>query len=62
MAHGRHHDAGPGAAFRLQSESDIDEFADTLAKFERGEIAPDQWRASGSCEARTGSGNPTTRR
>jgi sulfite reductase (NADPH) hemoprotein beta-component len=25
--------------------SDIDEFADTLAKFESGEIGPDQWRA-----------------
>lgn len=27
------------------SEADIDEFADTLARFERGEITPDQWRA-----------------
>src|SRR4051794_284052 len=26
-------------------ESDIDEFADVLAQFERGEIGPDQWRA-----------------
>src|SRR5438477_12374532 len=27
------------------SEADIDEFAATLAKFEAGEIGPDQWRA-----------------
>src|SRR4051812_39447390 len=26
-------------------EADIDEFADVLAQFERGEIGPDQWRA-----------------
>ena len=26
-------------------EADIDEFADKLAKFESGEIGPDQWRA-----------------
>jgi sulfite reductase beta subunit-like hemoprotein len=26
-------------------EHDIDEFADVLAKFERGDITPDQWRA-----------------
>jgi sulfite reductase (NADPH) hemoprotein beta-component len=27
------------------SEADIDEFVDTLEKFERGELTPDQWRA-----------------
>src|SRR6476620_5817343 len=27
------------------AEHDIDEFADVLAQFERGEITPDQWRA-----------------
>src|SRR3982751_5326255 len=27
------------------SEADIDEFADVLGQFERGEIGPDQWRA-----------------
>src|SRR5574341_192963 len=27
------------------SVADIDEFADTLDRFERGEITPDQWRA-----------------
>jgi sulfite reductase (NADPH) hemoprotein beta-component len=27
------------------SEADIDEFVDTLERFERGELTPDQWRA-----------------
>src|SRR5436190_23401363 len=26
------------------SEADIDEFVDTLEKFERGDLTPDQWR------------------
>ncbi len=50
------------ARVSFAKQSDIDEFADTLAKFERGEIGPDQWRASGSCEARTASDSSTTRR
>src|SRR3954447_5634296 len=32
------------ARVSFAKQSDIDEFADTLAKFERGEIGPDQWR------------------
>jgi sulfite reductase beta subunit-like hemoprotein len=27
------------------SEREIDEFVSTLAKFERGEVTPDEWRA-----------------
>ena len=33
-----------GPACRLPSEADIDEFADVLGQFERGEITPEQWR------------------
>ena len=33
------------ARVSFAAEADIDEFADTLAKFESGEIGPDQWRA-----------------
>ena len=32
------------ARVSFAKQSDIEEFADTLAKFERGEIGPDQWR------------------
>ncbi|MDO8679232.1 MAG: nitrite/sulfite reductase [Acidobacteriota bacterium] len=32
------------ARLSFASEADIDEFADMLGKFERGEITPDQWR------------------
>jgi sulfite reductase beta subunit-like hemoprotein len=32
------------ARLSFASEADIDEFAETLAQFERGEITPDQWR------------------
>jgi sulfite reductase beta subunit-like hemoprotein len=32
------------ARLSFAKESDIDEFADMLGKFERGEITPDQWR------------------
>ena len=32
------------ARLSFASESDIDEFADKLGQFERGELAPDQWR------------------
>ena len=30
---------------RSPSEADIDEFVETLERFERGDLAPDQWRA-----------------
>jgi sulfite reductase (NADPH) hemoprotein beta-component len=33
------------ARLSFAKESDVDEFADNLAKFERGEITADQWRA-----------------
>ena len=33
------------ARLGFADEADIDEFADTLARFERGEIGPDAWRA-----------------
>ncbi len=33
------------ARLSFAKESDIDEFADMLGKFERGDITPDQWRA-----------------
>ena len=33
------------ARLSFASEADIDEFATMLAKFERGEITPDEWRA-----------------
>jgi sulfite reductase beta subunit-like hemoprotein len=33
------------ARLGFADEADVDEFADTLARFERGEIAPDAWRA-----------------
>ena len=33
------------ARVSFAKQSDIEEFADTLAKFESGEIGPDQWRA-----------------
>src|SRR5436189_2857174 len=33
------------ARLGFADEADVDEFAETLARFERGEIAPDQWRA-----------------
>ena len=33
------------ARLSFAAEADLDEFADTLARFERGEIGPDQWRA-----------------
>ena len=33
------------ARVSFAKQSDIDEFADTLGKFERAEIGPDQWRA-----------------
>lgn len=33
------------ARLSFASEADIDEFADTLSRFESGEIGPDQWRA-----------------
>ncbi|MCC7010181.1 MAG: nitrite/sulfite reductase [Acidobacteria bacterium] len=33
------------ARLSFAKESDIDEFVDMLAKFESGEIAPDQWRS-----------------
>jgi sulfite reductase beta subunit-like hemoprotein len=33
------------ARLSFASEADIDEFADVLGQFERGEIGPDQWRA-----------------
>ena len=33
------------ARLSFANEADIDEFVDMLAQFERGEIAPDQWRA-----------------
>src|ERR1044072_1979581 len=32
------------ARLSFASEADIDEFAATLAQFERGEITPEQWR------------------
>ena len=32
------------ARLSFAKESDIDEFADMLGKFERGDITPDQWR------------------
>jgi sulfite reductase (NADPH) hemoprotein beta-component len=32
------------ARLSFASEADIDEFADVLAQFERGDIGPDQWR------------------
>src|SRR3954467_12667566 len=32
------------ARVSFAKQSDIDEFADMLAKFERGDITPDQWR------------------
>jgi sulfite reductase (ferredoxin) len=37
----------PTSSARLNyaNEAEIDEFADTLARYERGEIGPDQWRA-----------------
>ncbi len=33
------------ARLSFAKESDIDEFADKLAKFERGDITADEWRA-----------------
>jgi sulfite reductase (ferredoxin) len=33
------------ARLGFADEADVDEFAETLARFERGEIAPDAWRA-----------------
>src|SRR5574342_357502 len=33
------------ARLSFASEADIDEFVDTLEKYERGELTPDQWRA-----------------
>jgi sulfite reductase (NADPH) hemoprotein beta-component len=33
------------ARLSFAKESDVDEFADMLGKFERGDITPDQWRA-----------------
>jgi sulfite reductase beta subunit-like hemoprotein len=33
------------ARLSFAAEADLDEFADTLARFEQGEIGPDQWRA-----------------
>ena len=33
------------ARLSFAKESDIDEFLDVLARFERGEISPDEWRA-----------------
>jgi sulfite reductase beta subunit-like hemoprotein len=33
------------ARLSFAKEADIDEFADVLGKFERGEIGPDEWRA-----------------
>jgi sulfite reductase beta subunit-like hemoprotein len=33
------------ARLGFADEADVDEFADTLAQFERGEIGPDAWRA-----------------
>jgi sulfite reductase (NADPH) hemoprotein beta-component len=33
------------ARLGFADEADVDEFADTLARFERGEIGPDAWRA-----------------
>src|SRR5216117_3746246 len=33
------------ARLSFASDADIDEFADVLGQFERGEIGPDQWRA-----------------
>jgi sulfite reductase (NADPH) hemoprotein beta-component len=32
------------ARISFANEAEIDEFADTLARFERGEISPDEWR------------------
>src|SRR3954454_5650766 len=33
------------ARLSFASEADIDEFVDTLERYERGELTPDQWRA-----------------
>src|SRR5918995_5729356 len=33
------------ARLSFAKEADIDEFVDVLARFERGEIGPDEWRA-----------------
>jgi sulfite reductase beta subunit-like hemoprotein len=33
------------ARLSFADEADIDEFVATLARYERGEIGPDQWRA-----------------
>src|ERR1700747_27079 len=32
------------ARLSFASEADIDEFVETLEKYERGELTPDQWR------------------
>src|SRR6188768_2335968 len=32
------------ARLGFADEADVDEFAETLGRFERGEIGPDQWR------------------
>src|SRR5690349_24835164 len=37
--------AAPRHRLSFARESEIDEFVETLARFERGEITADQWRA-----------------
>ena len=50
------------ARLSFAKESDIDEFADMLGKFEtRRDHAPTSGVDSGCCAAPTGSGRPTTR-
>ena len=43
-----HHQQAAGthgrARLSFASDADIDEFADVLGQFERGEITPEQWR------------------
>jgi sulfite reductase (NADPH) hemoprotein beta-component len=36
---------GPARRLSFASVADIDEFVETLARFERGEVSPDEWRA-----------------
>ena len=42
--HRRDADTQGRARLSFASEADIDEFADVLGQFERGEITPEQWR------------------
>ncbi len=44
-ARGKHTGALGKADLRFAQQADVDEFADKLAAFERGELGPDEWRA-----------------